>query len=57
MSVLVVGCPVWAQVNIESVRRETDAAGTYGLFEFGLTLRAGNVELIEFLVSGFSVAF
>lgn len=40
--------PVGAQVNIEASRAASDGVGTSGVFEFGLTIRAGNVELIEF---------
>ncbi len=36
------------QVNIETARASADTIGTSGRFEFGLTLRSGNVELVEF---------
>ena len=38
--------PLWAQVDIESLRRD-DQAGFFGSVAIDLTLRAGNVELFE----------
>ncbi|MYA22149.1 MAG: hypothetical protein F4Z30_04905, partial [Gemmatimonadetes bacterium] len=38
--------PLWAQVDIESLRRD-EQAGFFGSVAIDLTLRAGNVELFE----------